>query len=278
MNLYVIVIKLKESKPERMRFLNKDIIRFITVTGVLFCLLWLIGLGWTVKEYYAVKPEKIPQKTTVTSKVESKKGLTIVALGDSLTRGTGDETGKGYVGDLIDEIKTKTKRQVQLTNLGINGQRSDQLRQQVRQSEVQRQIQKADMVLVTIGGNDLFRGGQGLEDFQTEDIPVIEKKYLDNLKFVFQQIRQVNSNATVFFIGLYNPFIDLNQGKDISKLIRHWNYDSAEISAEFPKIVFVPTFDLFELKVNDYLYSDKFHPNTKGYRLIAERVASLLTW
>lgn len=261
-----------------MRFLNKNVIRFITVIAVLFCLLWLIGLGWTVEEYYAGKPEKILPKSTISKKVENKKGLTIVALGDSLTRGTGDETGKGYVGDLMDEIKAKTKRPVLLTNLGINGQTSDQLKQQVPQTEVQRQIQKADMVLVTIGGNDLFRGGQGLEDFQTGNIPVIEKKYLNNLKFIFQQIRQVNSNATVFFIGLYNPFINLNQGKDISKLIRHWNYDSAEISAEFPKIVYVPTFDLFELKVNDYLYSDKFHPNTKGYQLIAERVASLLTW
>lgn len=258
--------------------MNKTTIKFITIISVLFCLLWLAGLGWTVQEYYAEKPAKIPEKTAVSNKVENKKGLTIVAIGDSLTRGTGDETGKGYVGDLMDEIKSKTKRDVQLTNLGINGQTSDQLRKQIQQIEVKRQIQRADIVLLTIGGNDLFRGGQGLEDFQTAAIPAIEKKYLDNLRFIFQQIRQVNANATVFFVGLYNPFIDLNQGKDVSKVIRHWNYDSADLSAEFPKIVFVPTFDLFELRVNDYLYSDKFHPNTKGYRLIAERVAALLTW
>jgi lysophospholipase L1-like esterase len=35
---------------------------------------------------------------------------------------------------------------------------------------------------------------------------------------------------------------------------------------------------LFQLKVDDYLYTDKFHPNAKGYKLIAERVASLITW
>lgn len=258
--------------------MNKNVIRSITVIAVLFCLLWLIGLGWAVGEYYAGNTEKVPETTTVSKKVESKKGLTIVALGDSLTRGTGDETGKGYVGVLNDEIKEKTKRPVQLTNLGINGQRSDQLRKQVQETEVGRQIEKADMVLVTIGGNDLFRGGQGLVDFEKEDIATIEKKYLDNLKFIFEQIRKNNSEANVFFIGLYNPFIELDQGKEMSKVVRHWNYDSAEVSAAYPKIVFVPTFDLFELKVNDYLYSDKFHPNSKGYRLIAERVASLLTW
>ncbi|WHY88314.1 SGNH/GDSL hydrolase family protein [Neobacillus novalis] len=258
--------------------MNKNVIRSITVIAVFFCLVWLIGLGWAVGEYYAGKPENIPQTNTVSDKVENKKGLTIVALGDSLTRGTGDETGKGYVGVLIDEIKEKTKRPVQLTNLGINGQTSTQLSKQVQQTEIGRQIEKADMVLVTIGGNDLFRGGQGLADFETGDVAAIEKKYLDNLKFILEEIRKNNRNANVFFIGLYNPFIDLDQGKEMSKVVRHWNYDSAEVSAAFPKIVFVPTFDLFELKVNDYLYSDKFHPNTKGYRLIAERVASLLTW
>ena len=129
-----------------------------------------------------------------------------------------------------------------------------------------------------MGGNDLFQGGQGLLEFDTVDISEIEQKFLENMNFIFQQIRTSNPKANVFFIGLYNPFSDLEQGKEMSKVVRHWNYQSAELSATFPNIIFVPTFDLFELKVNDYLYTDKFHPNTKGYRLIAERVASLLTW
>ncbi|WP_423802019.1 SGNH/GDSL hydrolase family protein [Neobacillus sp. SAB-20_R2A] len=258
--------------------MSKNSIRTITGVAVLLCLLWLGGLGWAVGEYYAGTSGNISKPSVSEQKVDQKKGLTVVALGDSLTRGTGDETGKGYVGVLVDEIKEKTKKSVQLTNLGINGQRSDQLRNQVQEEEVGRQIQKADVVLVTIGGNDLFRGGQGLMDFQAEDITAIEKKYLDNLNFIFTEIRKYNQTANVFFVGLYNPFIELNQGKEMSKVVRKWNYDSAEISALFPKIVFVPTFDLFELKVNDYLYSDKFHPNQKGYRLIAERVAALMTW
>jgi lysophospholipase L1-like esterase len=248
------------------------------MVSVFFCLLWLVGLGWAVGEYYAGKPDIIPKQTTIEKKVEDKEGLHIVALGDSLTRGTGDETGKGYVGVLIDEIKEKSKQDVRLTNLGISGQESDQLKQQIQQAEVQRQIKTADMIVVTMGGNDLFRGGQGLIEFDPEDITDIEGKFLENMNFIFQQIRTSNPKSNVFFIGLYNPFIDLEQGKEMSAVVRHWNYQSAELSASFPNIVFVPTFDLFELKVNDYLYSDKFHPNTKGYRLIAERVASLLTW
>ncbi|MFJ5761333.1 SGNH/GDSL hydrolase family protein [Neobacillus sp. NPDC093182] len=258
--------------------MNKNVIRSVTMVSVFFCLLWLVGLGLAVSEYYAGKPDKIPEKTNIEKKEDKKDGLHIVAIGDSLTRGTGDETGKGYVGVLMDEMKEKSKQDVRLTNLGVSGQRSDQLKEQIQQTEVKRQLQSADMILVTMGGNDLFRGGQGLQELDTADIADIEKKFLENMNFIFQQIRASNSEANVFFIGLYNPFIDLEQGKEMSAVVRHWNYQSAELSAAFPKIVFVPTFDLFELKVNDYLYTDKFHPNTKGYRLIAERVASLLTW
>jgi lysophospholipase L1-like esterase len=273
------VIKWKKGESLKgLSFLNKNVIRFLTIISAFFCLLWIIGLGWAVGEYYAGNPDNIPEKSTEVEKVEKREGLTIVALGDSLTRGTGDETGKGYVGVLHDELKERSEELIQITNLGVTGQRSDQLKHQVQQTEVQRQIQSADIILVTMGGNDLFRGGQGLIDFKPEEIAGVETKFLENMNFIFKQIRQSNNKAIVYFIGLYNPFIEFDEGKEMSKVVRHWNYQSAELSAAFPKIVFVPTFDLFELNVNDYLYTDKFHPNTKGYRLIAERVASLVTW
>jgi len=252
-------------------------IRLITIGSSLLCLLWLTGLGWTLSEYYAAAPAKLKPDRTITKKPE-KKGLVLVALGDSLTKGLGDETGKGYVGVVKNEVEKRMKKQVRLLNLGINGQTSAQLKKQVMQPEVRRQIASADLVMLTIGGNDLFRGGKGLFDYRTANLAKAEKNYLANLKVIFTQIRKANPHVTVYFVGLYNPFIQLSTGKETSKVVRKWNYDSAEVSAAFPQIIFVPTFDLFELKVNDYLYSDKFHPNAKGYRLIAERVAALLAW
>ncbi|MBM7693423.1 lysophospholipase L1-like esterase [Peribacillus deserti] len=210
--------------------------------------------------------------------VNNEKDLKVVAVGDSLTRGMGDETGKGYIGYLTDEMKAKSKKPVIVQNLGISGQKSDSLLAQVKTYSVTRQLKEADYILITIGGNDLFQGGQTLVDFQPAAVKSIQQKYLHNLEAILSHVRSSNSGAVIFLVGLYNPFIELENGKDTSQVVREWNYKSAEAAAKQIKTVYVPTFDLFELKVNDYLYTDRFHPNSKGYRLIAERVAALLTW
>ena len=60
----------------------------------------------------------------------------MLALGDSLTRGTGDETGQGYVGIVTEQLKEELDpREVTVYNLGINGQDSSQLLQQLGQEE-----------------------------------------------------------------------------------------------------------------------------------------------
>jgi lysophospholipase L1-like esterase len=257
---------------------SRNLVSFVAITAAIACLLGVAGLGWTLYDYVN---QESAMKVEKTEPVESKKEVAekhIVALGDSLTRGTGDAKGKGYVGNLIANLEKKSDEKLLLTNLGIKGQTSVQLASQLKQKEVQRQVEIADVVLITIGGNDLFRGGQGLMDMSPESLLPVEQQYEANLHSILKDIRSVNKEANIFLIGLYNPFIELENGVLSSKVVRDWNYKSADISSEYPKTVFVPTFDLFQMNVNDYLYTDQFHPNTEGYKLIAERVASLITF
>jgi lysophospholipase L1-like esterase len=251
---------------------------FVAITSVFSCFLWMFGLGWAVYDYFNVSTSSVAEAPVSETLETDPNDFHIVALGDSLTRGTGDAAGKGYVGYLMDDLKKKSDQQLLVTNLGIKGQTSVQLADQVKQQEVQRQIKLADTILITIGGNDLFRGGQTLAELDIQEVEGIKEEYLQNVDSILSSIRSQNTEANVFLIGLYNPFINLQDAKMTSQIVRDWNERSADISAKYPQTVFVPTFDLFQLKVEDYLYTDKFHPNTEGYKLIAERVASLLTW
>nr|WP_251009466.1 SGNH/GDSL hydrolase family protein [Bacillus sp. ISL-39] len=239
----------------------------------------LFGLGWTIQNQFFSNGASgvIEEKKPVEDDTE-KDGKVVVALGDSLTRGTGDDTGKGYIGYLVDELEEKSKEKITIHNFGVKGYRSNQLLDQLKQGEIQRKIQSADYILITIGGNDLFQSGQTFLQMDEQQIAQAKKSYLKNLDSILKELTTINDSAVIFHIGLYNPFIDLNDSEQTTKIVRDWNYDTNQLLDKNEKAVYVPTFDLFQLSVNDYLYTDKFHPNAEGYRLIAERVASLITW
>lgn len=257
---------------------NSNIVKVIAILSIVASGLWIFGLGVMVQDQFFHKATPLRKEITSQAETVNDQQLHLVALGDSLTRGTGDETGKGYVGYILDELRTKTKQPIQVTNLAIKGQRSAGLVKQLQQAEVQRQLKQADFVFMTIGGNDLFQGGETIRNFSIARINQTKASYLRNLDAIFRTIRTVNSQAIVFYISLYNPFNQLNNAKTTSAIVRQWNYDSAEVAARYPNIIAVPTYDLFELHVNEYLYSDQFHPNKEGYKLIGERVASLITF
>jgi len=258
--------------------MNKTYVTVVSFLSIGAFLVLLLGFSWTIHNQLSKQESMVREQTQVEEIVNEKQGKTIVALGDSLTRGTGDEEGKGYIGYLVEELEEKTDEKLTLHNYGVKGYRSEQLLTQVKGETIQNQIRHADVILMTIGGNDLFQGGQTLVSPKQGEISVIKDRYVKNLKETIDIIKSLNEDAVIFLVGLYNPFIDLEEAVTTTAIVRDWNYSTNQLLDQYPNSVFVPTFDLFQLKVNDYLFSDKFHPNSKGYHLIAERVASLITW
>jgi lysophospholipase L1-like esterase len=257
-------------------------VRIATIIAVLLSFLWIFGFAWTIQDStfgQAEGLEDVQSKPETNQKQTETTDLTVLALGDSLTRGTGDETGKGYIGLVTDQLRDDLNpREVTVSNLGINGQDSSQLLQQLDQKNVITQVKEADVILMTIGGNDLFQGGDTLNEFSLEKIEHLQQQYLTNLEQIFINLREQNDHATIFILGLYNPFIELEYNDVTNSIVRGWNYATENVTGKFEKVVFVPTFDLFQLSVNDYLYTDQFHPNQAGYELISDRLTPLINW
>ncbi|MEH7884241.1 SGNH/GDSL hydrolase family protein [Bacillus sp. JJ1609] len=260
--------------------MRKHSVKWVLIISVFSLLIMLIGLGWTIQNQFFSRGEASDaiKKVEPAAEESTKAGKVVVALGDSLTRGTGDASGKGYIGYLVDELEEKSKEKITLHNYGVKGYRSEQLLNQVKQAEIQRQIKNADYILITIGGNDLFQSGQTFMNLDAKKIAPLRQSYIRNLEAILKELRTINKEAVIFQIGLYNPFIDLNDAEVTTNIVREWNFETSKLLDMDQKTIFVPTFDLFQISVNDYLYTDKFHPNAEGYRLIAERVASLISW
>ncbi|SFJ41500.1 SGNH/GDSL hydrolase family protein [Thermoflavimicrobium dichotomicum] len=206
---------------------------------------------------------------------QAQEGL-FVGLGDSLTRGVGDSKGLGYFGLVREQLAKKNPGRISAVNLAINGQTSTDLVKQIQQEKVRILIAKARWITITIGGNDLFRGSGGLEKLDLKAAKKSREIYEKNLTTLFTEIRKLNSKATVFLFGLYNPFGDLADEKISSQLVAEWNETMQKVSARFNQIVVIPTFDLFQLEPGKYLYSDHFHPNDAGYQRMATRLLQVL--
>jgi len=205
------------------------------------------------------------------------KHLDIVALGDSLTTGMGDHAGLGYVGRLKNRLEEAGDRPVRLlNNLAVNGYRTDQLLADLDKPSVAAAIRNADLILLTIGGNDLFRSlrdGLDAPDGLTVDgLRAAVREPAERLGRILDRLAAIRPEALVVCVGLYNPFADLDGTRETSAAVAEWNAAASRHALRHPNVLFVPVADLFERHPERYLYTDHFHPNAEGYERIAERV------
>ena len=94
---------------------------------------------------------------------------------------------------------------------------------------------------------------------------------LARVKGIVRRVRAANPTARIFFIGLYNPFINAPFGPFLNAFVNRWNAQLIESVAGDRNITVVETSDLFSHR--DRLSFDRFHPGDEGYALIARRIA-----
>lgn len=263
----------------------------VAISSVLLTLLFAGGFVYAVKQI--VFPEQVtaglqpqpPSGSTEEQKAEigADGKIAIVGLGDSLTVGTGDTTGKGYILRVRDKLKEQTGKEVHvLNNLAIPGYVSEQLLHDVQQKKVKNALKEADLILFSIGGNDLFAGGAGLfnpaADMEFDPHAAAERVQptLERIEQIVKEIHDTNPDATVLYLGLYHPFLDMDGDKKGSLIIQQFNDGVFQILNRYDKMTLVPSYDLFERDGLRYIFTDHFHPNSDGYERIADRMVQVL--
>ncbi|MDN4601890.1 GDSL-type esterase/lipase family protein [Paenibacillus sp. F6_3S_P_1C] len=261
--------------------------RTISTVSILTTLLLLFGFGYAIKDVIFPKGDAqlgTGQQTTTPAKENGESTpavndgkIRMAVIGDSLARGTGDDEGLGFVRRAGNLLKDQGYDVQVLNNLGVNGLRTDALLNKLDEQGVRYVLQQSNFILLSIGANDLFQGGQVL---QGEDVPTAETlvaalpETSKRLQEILKKVKEINPDAQIAYIGLYNPFSDVKELKEPGNaVVAAWNDAAMQVLNNEDKMTLVPTFDLFENHLGQYLSSDHFHPNGEGYEQIAVRIA-----
>ena len=240
-----------------------------------------------------------PVNSEMTNKYEklrlAHQRINYVAIGDSLTQGVGDKTSQGgfvplFAHDLDDTYDVSVVYQ----NFGVAGNTSKQIYNQItKQTKIQSALKKADVITLTVGGNDVMKVIRtNLTNLSESSFEKPALEYQKQLSDLFTYIRQQNKDAQVFVLGIYNPFyLNFPNIVEMQTITDKWNEASQAIVNQQVNMYFVPINDLIykgingdqgvsesnqETKTitNDALFDeDHFHPNNIGYKIMSDAVA-----
>jgi lysophospholipase L1-like esterase len=222
----------------------------------------------TIQVYKPIPADFLPRK------------LTVVSAGDSLTEGVGDSTDHGgyipYIKTMLE--KEKGINEVDFYNYGVTGNRTTQLLKRLQSQEMKTALHQADLVILTIGGNDIMKVvTDHISNLQLSDFTKEKESYIVHLQQIMDTIIAENPQVSIVLIGLYNPFSKVFSNiKEMDQIVSDWNQAGQTVVTNYPNAYFVDIHDIFQNTNENLLYTDNFHPNDKGYELIAGRLNETL--
>ena len=198
----------------------------------------------------------------------------ILILGDSIGFGIGDDPNQGLGIRYAAMLDPEGIQDIKITNLSIPGAKVSELFELVNQPENVAALSEATLIILSIGGNDL-NNIDNLDPLSIEiDYKETLDQYMEDLQGIVSSIRTLNNRAQLSIVGLYDPYAENDSYK--TSLLLQWNYETQRIAASDLRMVFIPTYELFQYNLSTYLAADQFHPSSLGYQAIAESLYRIL--
>lgn len=245
------------------------------VLSILFAIGFIWALGITSNNKLATKEETVNlenKKADQLGAIREDDGVyELLILGDSIGVGVGDDQGLGLGERYGTQLNEVEDTQVEVINLAVSGAVSGDLAKLVGSGQIDAQIQGADEMIISIGGNDINKLFESEEITINADYEALAKSYNQQIEEIIRRIQELNPQVRMVFIGIYNPYGD-KVGSQKLRLLFNWNYESQMMIESFDNTLLVPTYDLFRFHLETYLAIDQFHPSATGYEAIVDRL------
>jgi lysophospholipase L1-like esterase len=204
----------------------------------------------------------------------SRDHIRVVAIGDSLAYGSGDESGKGIAGRLKEDLHARGFSSIETANLGVNGAQTADLIARLNQDRVRAQITSADAIIVSIGANDLFRSPGARAETLRAPLAAADR-ILTRIVGIVADLRRMNPRARILILGGYNPVPNHSLAPMINQYLQLWDATLTSRFEHDPLISVVKMSDIVtRQKLSRY---DNFHPGGAAYAAAAERIAEMLS-